>query len=266
MNSNESRKTAKEQRKEYDNFKEGYIRRHELFCETIPTEEDIRSTWTCLKNKNKKKKERVVPKPPITKSEFLLEYLRGCRMCNDIPKAQEFNRTWNLIEIERQYKAITGKNKKEKEKKRAAFLEQAEREIRRRYCSTRSESTTASVEESYPSTATHSIPETYSTNGLSGQVNLDVWEVPIQELHDLYSKVKSAKPETTSRLQLDQFYDQFLTLQETHDKIGAYHDAIESYLLAIETMFYCADSGFVEKSSRSYDLTRYSGKRGGRGY
>jgi len=238
MNTNRSKTTAKMKDPEYDAFSKDYTRRNELFCGEAPTEKDLHSTWECLKHEKRKK--RVTPKPPITKEAFFHELLRGCRMCDEIPTAREFNRLWDLIEFERQYQAIRGKDK---EQRKIAFLVQMEQEIKRRY------------------------PSTDSSNaGFQGETKLEVWEPPIQKLHDLYTKVKYAKPETTSRSQLDQFYEQFLILQEARDNIGVYQDAIEDYLLAIETMFYCADSRFVEKSSRHYDLTRYSGKRGGRGY
>lgn len=263
MNSNESRNKARAKREKYEDFKKGYIRRHELFCGTTPTEEDIRSTWTCLKNEKKKK--RVVPKPPITKEEFFHEWLRGCRMCDDIPTAREFNRLWDLMEFDHQYQAIRGKDKVQRKK---AFVIHMEQEILRRYPPTDLQIIPAGATEEHHGMMSQSegMPGHSSDAGCQGETSKAVWEPYIQRLHDLYSKVKKANPETTSRSQLDQFYDQFLILQEAPDNIGAYKDAIEDYLLAIETMFYNQDRLFVEKSFRSYDLTRYSGKRGGRGY
>lgn len=132
MESNGKKKKSVPARRE--EFVNDYIRGSELFEGATPTQADARKAWADAKNAGKRK--RVICKPQITKEEFRAQYLKGCEWLGETPTEQGFNREWNLIEIERQYRAIRGRNATDTNRKRNAFIEHKEEELKRGYPST----------------------------------------------------------------------------------------------------------------------------------
>lgn len=128
-----TKKRSKSKRPKKVDFVKGYIFRSQFFYGEIPTKEDIDRTWVDVKNAGKKKRVKRNSKPEISKEEFIAECHRGSQMWNETPNEEEINRGWDLIVFERQYHAIRGKTKKEKEEKQRAFFEQTEQEMKRRY-------------------------------------------------------------------------------------------------------------------------------------
>ena len=128
------KKLVKRKRLKKEEFIVDYVRNHTNFCGEPPTKEEINSAYNLVKNIGKRKRVKPTPEPEMSKEEFIALSVRNSQLLwGETPTEKDLNREWDLIVYERQYNAIRGKTKKEKEKKQQAFVEYMEQEMKRRY-------------------------------------------------------------------------------------------------------------------------------------
>lgn len=129
-----NKKPVKRKRHTVKEYVEEYVPRYNLFYGENPTKEEVNSAYISCKSSGKRKQVKPKSEPEISKEDYIERHIRNSTLWGDTPNVEEeANRWWDLEQLERQYHAIRGKTKKQREERKATFRVYMEQVITDRY-------------------------------------------------------------------------------------------------------------------------------------